>query len=165
MSEENLITEKNLISDDESIIELKVNKDVVKDLEPKKPRAKRVVSEKTKEALAKGREKLQEKWKNDKVKNEELKEMYVIKKANKVIKQKMKIKEQVGAIELDSEPEEPVKIIQQKKPKKKQVIVLPPESDSEEEIIIKKESKKKITKELPDPSFDNNNVKPKILFY
>ena len=34
MSEENLITEKNLISDDESIIELKVNKDVVKDLEP-----------------------------------------------------------------------------------------------------------------------------------
>ena len=44
--------------------------------------------------------------------------MYVIKKANKVIKQKMKIKEGVGAIELDSEPEEPVKIIQQKKAKK-----------------------------------------------
>ena len=115
--------------------------------------------------MAKGREKLQEKWKNDKVKNEELKEMYVIKKANKVFKQKMKIKEGVGAIELDSEPEEPVKIIQQKKAKKKQVIVLPPESDSEEEIIIKKESKKKITKELPDKTFDNNNVKPKILFY
>ena len=87
------------------------------------------------------------------------------KKANKVIKQKMKIKEQVGAIELDSEPEEPVKIIQQKKPKKKQVIVLPPESDSEEEIVLKKQSKKKAVKELPEPSFDNNNVKPKILFY
>ena len=28
----------------------------------------------------------------------------------------------------------------------------------------KKESKKKV-KELPDPSFDNNNAKPKILFY
>jgi len=62
------------------------------------------------------------------------------------------------------EPEEPVKIIQQKKAKKKQIIVLPPESDTEEEIVIKKESKKKV-KELPDPSFDNNNVKPKILFY
>ena len=35
--------------------------------------------------------------------------MYVIKKANKVIKEKMKIKEQVGAIELDSDPEKPVK--------------------------------------------------------
>ena len=70
---ENLKTEQNLISDDESIIELKVNKDDIKDVEPKKPRAKRIVSEKTKEALAKGREKLQEKWKNDKVKNDELK--------------------------------------------------------------------------------------------
>jgi hypothetical protein len=159
------LTEQNLISDDESIIEFKVNKVIAKDLEPKKPRAKRVVSEKTKEALAKGRDKLAEKWKNDKVKNEELKEMYAIKKANKVIKQKMKIKEQVGAIELDSEPEEPVKIIQQKKAKKKQIIVLPPESDSEEEIVIKKESNKKIAKELSDKTFDDNNVKPKILFY
>jgi hypothetical protein len=114
--------------------------------------------------LKKGREKLAEKWKNDKVKNEELKEKYVVKKANKIIKQKLKIKENIGDIELDSEEEEPIKLIQQKKPRKKQIIVLPPESDSEEEIVLKKESKKKV-KELPDPSFDNNNAKPKILFY
>lgn len=162
--EQNLISENNLISDDEGIVEQKINNDVAKDLEPKKPRAKRVISEKTKEALKLGREKLAEKWKNDKVKNEELKEKYVVKKANKIIKQKLKIKENIGDVELDSEEEEPIKLIQQKKPRKKQIIVLPPESDSEEEIVLKKESKKKI-KELPDPSFDNNNAKPKILFY
>ena len=162
--EQNLIPENNLISDDEGIVESKISNDVAKDIEPKKPRAKRVISEKTKEALKLGREKLAEKWKNDKVKNEELKEKYVVKKANKLIKQKLKIKEQIGAEELDDEEEEPIKLIQQKKPRKKQIIVLPPESDSEEEIVLKKESKKKI-KELPDPSFDNNNAKPKILFY
>lgn len=162
--EQNLIPENNLISDDEGIVEQKINNDVAKDLEPKKPRAKRVISEKTKEALKLGREKLAEKWKNDKVKNEELKEKYVVKKANKIIKQKLKIKENIGDVELDSDEEEPIKLIQQKKPRKKQIIVLPPESDSEEEIVLKKESKKKI-KELPDPSFDNNNAKPKILFY
>ena len=161
--EQNL-PETKLISDDEGIVEPKINNEVVKDLEPKKPRAKRVISEKTKEALKLGREKLAEKWKNDKVKNEELKEKYVVKKANKIIKQKLKIKEQIGAEELDSEEEEPIKLIQQKKPRKKQIIVLPPESDSEEEIVLKKESKKK-SKEMPDPSFDNNNAKPKILFY
>ncbi len=78
--------QNNLISDDESIIELKhepqqQNPPVEK---IKKPRAKRVVNEKTLEALKKGREKLAEKWKNDKIVNEELKEKYVIKKANKV---------------------------------------------------------------------------------
>lgn len=166
--EQKLIPENNLISqltsDDEGIVEPKINNVIAKDLEPKKPRAKRVISEKTKEALKLGREKLAEKWKNDKVKNEELKEKYVVKKANKIIKQKLKIKENIGDVELDSEEEEPIKLIQQKKPRKKQIIVLPPESDSEEEIVLKKESKKKI-KELPDPSFDNNNAKPKILFY
>ena len=162
--EQNLIQPTVLISDDENIVESKINNDINQDLEPKKPRAKRVVSEKTKEALRLGREKLAEKWKNDKVKNEELKEKYVVKKANKIIKQKLKIKEQIGAEELDSEEEEPYKLIQQKKPRKKQIIVLPPESDSEEEIVLKKESKKK-SKEMPEPSFDNNNVKPKILFY
>ena len=162
--EQNLIPENNLTSDDEGIVEPKINNDVAKDIEPKQPRAKRVISEKTKEALRLGREKLAEKWKNDKVKNEELKEKYVVKKANKLIKQKLKIKENIGDVELDSEEEEPIKLIQQKKPRKKQIIVLPPESDSEEEIVLKKESKKKI-KELPDPSFDNNNAKPKILFY
>ncbi len=160
--------QNNLISDDEIITQSKQPEpqQVEQPVEKiKKPRAKRVVNEKTLEALKKGREKLAEKWKNDKIVNEELKEKYVIKKANKVIKNKLKIKEQVGAIELDSEEEEPIKIVQQKKAEKKQIIVLPPESDSEEEIVLKKESKKKITKEMPDPSFDNNNAKPKILFY
>ena len=80
----------NLISDDESIIELKHEPQQLQQEQPvekiKKPRAKRVVNEKTLEALKKGREKLAEKWKHDKIVNEELKEKYFIKKANKVIK-------------------------------------------------------------------------------
>ena len=52
------------------------------------PKAKRKVSQKTLDALARGRDKLAEKWKVDKVKNEELKEVYAIKKANKVIYKK-----------------------------------------------------------------------------
>ena len=159
-----IVNQTQLISDDEGIVVPKINSEIVEDLQLKPKRAKRVVSEKTKEALKLGREKLAEKWKVDKVKNEELKEKYVVKKANKIIKQKLKIKEQIGAIDLDSDEEEPIKLVQQKKPKKKQIIILPPESDSEEEIVLKKESKKKV-KELPDPSFDNNNAKPKILFY
>jgi hypothetical protein len=53
------------------------------------PKGKRQVSQKTLDALARGREKLKEKWTNDKVKNDELKEIYAIKKVNKVIKQKL----------------------------------------------------------------------------
>ena len=129
------------------------------------PKAKRQVSQKTLDALAKGREKLKEKWSNDKVQKEELKEVYAIKKANKVIKQKLKIKENIGVEDEDDEPEQPIKLIQPIKKKKQQIIRLPEISDDEEEIIIKKESKKKAVKELPDPTFNNNNAKPKILFY
>lgn len=102
---------------------------------------RRSLTDKTKEALKKGREKLAEKWINDRIKNDELKDKYAIKKANKLIKQKMKLKKQMGAEDLDSEDEEPIKLIQPKKQKKQQVIVLPIESDSEDEIIIKKEKK------------------------
>ena len=97
---------------------------------------KRILSDKTKDALKKGRDKLAEKWIQDREKREELKEKYAIKKANKIIKQKLKLKKDMGAEELDSEDEEPIKIVQPKKSKKQQVIVLPSESDSEEEIII-----------------------------
>jgi len=93
---------------------------------------RRILSDKTKDALKKGRDKLAEKWIQDREKREELKEKYAIKKANKIIKQKLKLKKDMGAEELDSEDEEPIKIVQPKKAKKQQVIVLPSESDSEE---------------------------------
>ena len=102
---------------------------------------KRILSDKTKDALKKGREKLANKWIQDRERNDELKEKYAIKKANKIIKEKLKIKKDMGVEELDSEDEEPIKIVQPKKPKKQQVIVLPTKSDSEEEIIIKKDKK------------------------
>ena len=136
---------------------------------------KRILSDKTKDALKKGREKLANKWINDRERNEELKEKYAIKKANKIIKQKLKIKKDMGAEDLDSEDEEPIKIVQPKKPKK-QVIVLPTESDSEDEIIIKKD--KKIKKVVSESQTRQSNyiagepiktepikTKPNIVFY
>jgi hypothetical protein len=68
----------------------------------------------------------------------------------------------MGAEELDSEDEEPIKIIQPKKAKKQQVIVLPTKSDSEDEIIIKKDKKiKKAVQQRIEPI----KTKPNIVFY
>ena len=123
---------------------------------------KRILSDKTKDALKKGREKLANKWIQDRERNDELKEKYAIKKANKIIKEKLKIKKDMGVEDLDSEDEEPIKIVQPKKPKKQQVIVLPTESDSEEEIIIKKDKKiKKVIEQKIEPI----KTKPSIVFY
>jgi len=124
---------------------------------------RRILSDKTKDALKKGRDKLAEKWIQDREKREELKEKYAIKKANKIIKQKLKLKKDMGAEELDSEDEEPIKIVQPKKAKKQQVIVLPSESDSEEEIIIKKDKRsKKIIEPIKTEPIKS---KPNIVFY
>jgi hypothetical protein len=123
---------------------------------------KRILSDKTKDALKKGRDKLAEKWIQDRERNEELKSKYAIKKANKIIKEKLKIKKEMGVEDLDSEDEEPIKIIQPKKAKKQQVIVLPTESDSEDEIIIKKDKKiKKVVEQKIEPI----KTKPNIVFY
>jgi len=100
------------------------------------PKAKRKVSQKTLDALARGREKLKEKWTNDKVKNDELKEVYAIKKANKVIKQKLKIKENIGVEDEDDIEEQPIKLIQPIKKKKQQIIRLTEISDDKEEISL-----------------------------
>jgi hypothetical protein len=124
---------------------------------------RRSLTDKTKEALKKGREKLAEKWINDRIRNDELKDKYAIKKANKLIKQKMKLKKQMNAEDLDSEDEEPIKLIQPKKPKKQQIIVLPIESDDEDEIIIKKE--KKSIKKLIPIEIEPIKSKPSIVFY
>ena len=124
---------------------------------------KRVLNDKTKDALKKGRDKLAEKWIQDRERNEELKSKYAIKKANKIIKEKLKIKKEMGVEELDSEDEEPIKIIQPKKAKKQQVIVLPTESDSEDEIIIKKDKK---VKKVGEPiKTEPIKTKPNIVFY
>ena len=69
----------------------------------------------------------------------------------------------MGAEELDSTDEEPIKIVQPKKAKTQQVIVLPSESDSEEEIIIKKDKK---VKKLVEPiKTEPIKTKPNIVFY
>jgi hypothetical protein len=116
------------------------------------PKKKRVVSQATLDALKKGREALNKKWQEDKVKNKELEEKYAIKKANKIIKQKMNIKKKYDVDENDTEEEDPVIIKQEKKPRKKQIIMMAPESDSEEEIIYKKPSKPRQQQQQPPPA-------------
>lgn len=130
---------------------------------PKKRGAtKGQLSDKTKEALAKGREKLNKKWEEDRNEKAQLLEKYAIKKANKKIKEKLGIKKQMGISEEDTEEEEPIKVIQPIKPKKKQTIILPEKSDSEEEIVYKKPKPKVETKIEP-------NIKPseglRIVFF
>ena len=81
----------------------------------------------------------------------------------------------MGTEDLDSEDEEPIKIVQPKKPKKQQVIVLPTESDSEDEIIIKKDKKiKKVVSESQtrqsnyiagEQKIEQIKTKPNIVFY
>lgn len=118
------------------------------------------VSQKTLDALAKGREKLKNRWNETKDRKKEITEKYAIKKANKLIEEKIKIKKELGCEEMDSEEEEPVIVKQPKKPKKKKTIILDPESDSEEEIIIKKNVKQQPNVK-PPPVIQT----PKIIFF
>ena len=120
------------------------------------------LTEKQKETLAKGRNKLASNWEETKKRKEELTEKYAIKKANKLIKEKLAIKKQMGVAEDDTEEEEPVKIIQPKKPKKKQTIVLPVESDSEEEIVYKKPISRLKKEEIKQPVSDINKNSQEI---
>jgi hypothetical protein len=132
----------------EATNQLNINEDTEPIQAPKK---KKIVSEATKAALAKGREALNAKWEADRIKNKELEDKYAIKKANKIIKHKMNIKKKYDINESDTEEEEPVKIIQKQKPKKQVIIFPAPESDSEEEIIMKKTPKKKQEQAPPTP--------------
>lgn len=106
-------------------------------------KTKRVMNDKQKENLAKGREKAKEtlrlKREQAQKDKEELIEQMAIKKANSLIKSKLKLKKDFKLEEADDEDEDIIVPIQPKKPKKKQIVYLPPESDSEEEIVYKKE--------------------------
>jgi hypothetical protein len=117
------------------------------------------LSEKLKQSLAQGREKLKEKWEQDKIRNKELSDMYAIKRSNKIIQQQLKLKQKMHCEDLDDEPEEVIKVIQPKKAPKKKTIILEAISDSEEEIIVKKEKPKKAQPVV------NNNVEKKIIFF
>jgi hypothetical protein len=120
----------------------KTDEELMKPTRRKRGALKGQLSDKLKESLANGREKLKEKWEQDRIKNKELSDMYAIKRANKIIQQQLKLKNKMHCADLDDEPEEFIKVIQPKKPKKK-TIVLEAISDSEEEIIVRKEKPKK----------------------
>lgn len=163
-------TNNNDMADDKSILASKKQKNTVNEVKEKKPRGQKKgqVGEKTKEALKAGREKLKEKWDEDRKRQEELTQKYAIKKANALIRKKLEIKKKMGCENMDSEEEEPLTVIQPKKPKKKQTIVLPAQSDSEEEVVIKKESKKTTSKPQQQVQQPQNNVQsfgPRIVFY
>lgn len=156
-------------NDQEELIKQLVDKMAQKKLKEQeiKPKGKRgpkyPLNDKHLESLKNGREKLKQKWQDDKILKKELTEKYAIKLANKKLKNELMIKHKMGLNDDDdNESEEPIKIIQPKKPKKKKTIILEPESDSEEEIIIKKNNKKKVEK--PEPIIEKLPTK-KIIFF
>jgi hypothetical protein len=116
----------------------KVDEELMKPVKRGRGAMKGQLSDKLKQSLAQGREKLKEKWEQDKIKNKELSDMYAIKRANKIIQQQLKLKQKMHCEDLDDEPEEVIKVIQPKKAPKKKTIILEPISDSEEEIIVRK---------------------------
>ena len=142
MSKEPLAEKEEHIQDEESAEEETI---------VQKPKPKRVLNEKQKEAvainLAKGRAKRDEnrklKMEEDKKKAEEL----IAKKAERILKTQTKketqIKNLIGLDDNDNDEIIEERII--KKPKKKKIIYRE-ESDSEEEVIIKPK-KKEIKKE------------------
>ena len=156
-------------NDQEELIRQLVEQMAEKKLKEKeiKPKGKRgpkyPLNDKHLESLKNGREKLKQKWEDDKILKKELTEKYAVKLANKKIKNELMIKHKMGLNDDDdNESEEPIKIIKPKKPKKNKTIILEPESDSEEEIIIKKNHKKKVEK--AEPIIEKLPNK-KIIFY
>jgi hypothetical protein len=148
--------DNNENNDQEELIKQLVDQMAQKKLKEQeiKPKGKRgpkyPLNDKHLESLKNGREKLKQKWEDDKILKKELTEKYAVKLANKKIKNELIIKHKMGLNDDDdNDSEEPIKIIQPKKPKKKKTIILEPESDSEEEIIIKKNNKKKVEKSEP----------------
>ncbi len=137
----------------------KVDEELMKPVKRGRGAMKGQLSDKLKQSLAQGREKLKEKWEQDKIKNKELSDMYAIKRANKIIQQQLKLKQKMHCEDLDDEPEEVIKVIQPKKAPKKKTIILEAISDSEEEIIVRKEKPKKAQPVI------NNNVEKKIIFF
>jgi len=113
---------------------------------------KKILTEKQKEIgrsnLAKGRETLAAKRKQQKEEQQKIADEMIVKKAEQLVKTKAnqdkKLKSVIGEID-DVEVEERVII----KPKKKKIIYRE-ESDSEEEVIIKK-PKNKPVKNLEEP--------------
>jgi len=111
---------------------------------------KKKLTEKQKEVgranLAKGRAALAEKKKKEKEEAQKLADELIIKKAEKLTKQKANKEKQIKSIigEVEDEPDVEERII--KKPKRKKIIYRE-ESDSEEEVIIKPKPKAK--RELP----------------
>ncbi len=123
----------------------KTDEELLKPARRKRGAMKGQLSEKLKQSLAQGREKLKEKWEQDKIRNKELSDMYAIKRSNKIIQQQLKLKQKMHCEDLDDEPEEVIKVIQPKKAPKKKTIVLEAISDSKEEIIVRKGKTKEST--------------------
>ena len=120
------ILPKNDNNDQEELIRQLVEQMAEKKLKEKeiKPKGKRgpklPLSEKHIESLKNGRERLKQKWQEDKILKKELTEKYAVKLANKKIKKEYMIKKKMGLDDDDDDDdEEPIPIIQPKKPKKK----------------------------------------------
>jgi polyribonucleotide nucleotidyltransferase len=131
------------------------------------PKVKRPLNQKQLENLAKGRENAKLRREQLKKNKEDLITQLAIKKANNMIKSKLKLKKEFGLEDADDDEEDIIVPIQPKKPKKKQVVYLPPESDSEEEIVYKKELPATRRPKQKAPQSEQIQVMPerKLVFY
>ena len=107
--------------------------------------------------LAKGRQALAEKKRKEKEEAQKIADVLIVKKAEKLVKQKERKVKQIKDIIGDEQMEEPTQQLEIeerviKKPKKKRIIYRE-ESDSEEEVIVKSRPKttKKTIIEEPNP--------------
>ena len=116
----------------------------VSDSEPHEPiqapKAKRVIADSTKEALARGREKMKQINEEKRKAKAALMEQYAEKKAMKMLNEKKAIKQQFGLDDDDDDEEqseEEIIVMPRKTQKKKvkKVVYVEPESESEEEEI------------------------------
>jgi len=143
------------------------------DNEPKLQKPKRTLNEKQRETvkinLEKGRLALAEKKKKQKEEQEKLKNELIVKKAEKLVKQKAKketeIKKVIGSVNSDTENEETEVenvYVKKKKAPKKKVIYLE-ESSSEDEVqpkqkITTKQNSKFINNEMRGPAYKINFI-------
>jgi hypothetical protein len=125
---------------------------------PVKP--KRVLNENQRKAvalnLAKGREKLKLKKqaqieeRNKQIESKkELKNTLIIKKADKLIKEKQKMKKQIGLEEDDEDDETPVIVVKKKKPQK--IVYVEDDEEEEEPVYVKRVKKVLQPIETPKP--------------
>ena len=130
------------------------------------PKVKKVLTDKQKEAMEKGRNSLKLKREQQLKEKNELKEQLILKKAEQVKRAQTKLKQDIG---LDEEEEEEIEYrVKKSKPRPKKKIVYVEEEEEEEEVeeeYIEEEPKPKKKTYPPVAPPSTPIAKPRIVFW